>query len=84
MGSGKNDRDGIGLGVSHQPWKARESRPSNPVQSQLAGLLALARLDCGSHNISYVNLEPVSWRFDVPVLLLRAGAPSGRHGGGVR
>ena len=84
MGSGLIDRVGRGLGVSHQPKKASDSRPSNPVQSQLLGLVARSRLNSGSHNISYVNLEPVSWAFDVPVLLLRAGAPSGRHGGPVR
>ena len=79
----KIDRDGRGMGVSHQPWKASDSRPSNPVQSQLAGMLAIVRLNRGSHNISYVNLEAVFRRFDVPVLLLRAGAPSGPHGGWV-
>ena len=83
MGSGLNNRVGIGLGVSHQPWKASESRPSNPVQSQLLGLVARSRLNRGSYKIGYVNLEASFRRFDVPVLLLRTGAPSGRHGGRV-
>ena len=80
---GLNERDGRGLGVSQQPKKARESRPPGPVQSQLLGLVARSRLNRGSYKIGYVNLEASFRRFDVPVLLLRTGAPSGWHGGPV-